>query len=227
LRKFNDPELDFIQRFKRAEIVVEAGSTIFSENAEHPHLYTILSGWAFRYKTLEDGRRQILNFALPSDLLGLQNAVLKQMRHSVEALTRMTLCVFNRKEVWPMYRDYPELALDVTWLAAREEVMLQDNLVSVGRRTAMERVAYVLLHLYCRAEHLGLTKDDKTYLPITQTHLADALGLSTVHTNKTIQKLTKLEVIRWRQGTFHMIDKDRLAEIALYRFDEDTPRPFL
>ena len=83
--------------------------------------YTVLSGWAFRYKTLPDGRRQILNYALPGDLLGLQGSVSDEMQHSVEALTDMMLCVFPREKLWELYSDYPALAFDVTWLAAREE----------------------------------------------------------------------------------------------------------
>src|SRR5665213_1976624 len=81
-------------------------------------------GCAFRYKTLPDGRRQILNYALPSDLIGLQGAVNDEMQHSVEALTDVTLCVFPREKLWDLYKDYPALAFDITWLAAREEQML-------------------------------------------------------------------------------------------------------
>lgn len=227
LRRFTDEELEFIRKFKQSETVIEAGGTIFLENSDNTYIYTILSGWAFRYKTLEDGRRQILNFAMPSDFIGLQNAVFKTMKHSVEALTRTTLCVFNRAEMWSLYKNYPALAFDVTWIAAREEIMLHDHLISVGRRTATERVAYVLLHLFCRAQQLGLSKEKKLQLPITQQHLADALGISIVHTNKTLQKLANRNLISWRQGVFEMIDQKSLSDIAMYQYDDAYPRPFI
>ena len=70
------------------------------------------------------------------------------MQHSVEALTDMMLCVFPREKLWDLYTDYPTLAFDVTWLAAREEQILDEHLLSVGRRTAIERIAYLLLHLF-------------------------------------------------------------------------------
>ncbi len=227
LRPFTSPELEFVKKFKRAEKVLEPGATVFAENTEHAHIYTILSGWAFRYRTLEDGRRQILNFALPSDFLGLQNALFKSMKHSVEALTTLTLCTFDRHEIWEIYNNHPELAYDITWIASREESIVGDNLVSVGRRTGIERVAYVLLHLYVRAVQLGLTRRNELRLPITQQQLADALGLSIVHTNKTIQKLTKLGLIQWRQGTLKIFNQEELSNIALYNHDDFAPRPFI
>ena len=134
LREFTSKELEFVSNFKSGELNVEAGTSILLQSTNSAHLYTVLSGWAFRYKTLPDGRRQILNYALPSDLLGLQGSVNDEMQHSVEALTDTTLCVFPREKLWALYTDYPTLAFDVTWLAAREEQMLDEGLLSVGHR---------------------------------------------------------------------------------------------
>ena len=150
----------------------------------------MLSGWAFRYKMLDDGRRQILNYALPADMVGLQGALMREMEHSVEALTPLTLCVFPRAKLWELYAKLPSLAFDITWLAAREEQLIDENLVSVGRRTALERIAYLLLHLFVRAQEAGLTKGNSIQFPFTQQHLADTLGMSLVHTNKTLKRLT-------------------------------------
>src|SRR4029079_6053041 len=91
----------------RGQLNVEAGASIRLQGANSAHLYTILSGWTFRYKTLPDGRRQILNYALPSDLIGLQGSVNDEMQHSVEALTDVMLCVFPREKLWDLYSNYP------------------------------------------------------------------------------------------------------------------------
>ena len=99
---------------------------------------------------LDDGRRQILNYALPADMLGLQGALMNEMEHSVEALTPLVLCVFPRSKLWDLYSRLPSLAFDITWLAAREEQLIDEHLVSLGRRTALERAAYLLLHLFTR-----------------------------------------------------------------------------
>ena len=176
----------------------------------------MLAGWAFRYKSLPDGRRQILNYALPSDLIGLQGSVNDEMQHSVEALTDVTLCVFPREKLWDLYKDYPTLAFDVTWLAAREEQMLDEGLLSVGRRTAMERLAYLLLTMFQRAEEIGLTKGDTIQFPFTQQHVADTLGMSLVHINKTLQRLNATKTMRWKERRFEILNREELAKIAFY-----------
>ena len=165
-------------------------TSFLREGARSDHLYTVLSGWAFRYKMLADGRRQILNYALPADMVGLQGSLMHEMEHSVEALTPLTLCVLPRAKLWELYSKFPSLAFDITWLAAREEQLIDENLVSVGRRTALERTAYLLLHLFVRTEEAGLIKDSSVQFPLTQQHLADTLGMSLVHTNKTLKRLS-------------------------------------
>src|SRR5262245_39430993 len=177
-RNFTDEELAFVSQFKSGEMNAEPGTTLYLEGTNSAHLYTMLSGWAFRYKTLPDGRRQILNFVVPGDLMGLQSAVLNEMQHSVETLTNCVLCIFPRDKLWNLYTSYPALAFDITWLAAREEQMIDEHLLSVGRRTALERMAFVLLHLYFRAEAVGLGKNNKVQFPFTQQHMADTLGMS-------------------------------------------------
>ena len=104
-REFNDKELAFMREFKTGELRVDGGATILVEGAHSAHLYTVLSGWGFRYKTLEDGRRQILNYVLPGDLIGLQGPVLGEMQHSVEALQPVVLCVFERERLHLLRHD--------------------------------------------------------------------------------------------------------------------------
>ena len=227
LRDFSQDELDFVRGFKSGELTAEAGTTLLVEGTNSAHLYTVLSGWAIRHKTLPDGRRQILNFVLPADFLGLQGTVLGEMQHSVEALTDMVLCVFPRERLWELYRSQPSLAFDLTWIAAREEQLLDEYLLGVGRRRALERLAFVLLHLFLRAEQVGLIADNKVQFPFTQQHLADALGMSLVHTNKTLRRLTASKAVRWKNRTFEVLDRDALTSLAGYQMTDRQPRPFI
>ena len=187
-------ELAFIQQFKHNELKVAAGKSILRENEHCKELFTLLSGWAFRYRSLSDGRRQILSCLLPGDFIGLQQEVSSGAPHGVEALTACTLCTFPRDKLWALYRQHPGLGYDLTWISANQELIVDENLVSVGRRTALERVAMLLVHLYKRAQAVGLEDAEGISLPITQQHLADALGLSLVHTNKTLRRLHELEL---------------------------------
>jgi CRP-like cAMP-binding protein len=227
LREFSAEELAFVSSFKSGELNVEAGTNILLQGTNSAHLYTVLAGWAFRYKMLPDGRRQILNFALPSDFLGLQGAVADEMQHSIEALTDMTLCIFPRERLWELYTHYPSLSYDVTWIAARSEQYLDESLVNIGRRSALERMAYLLLHLFVRAEELGLAKSDRVQFPFTQQHVADTLGMSLVHTNKTLKRLTASKTMRWKDRTFEILDREGLSTLAGFEIPGKHVRPFI
>jgi CRP/FNR family transcriptional regulator, anaerobic regulatory protein len=228
LRAFTPEELAFVQTLKTDELRVDPGISFLREGSSSEYLYTVLNGWAFRYKMLPDGRRQILNYALPADLVGLQGSMMREMEHSVEALTPLTLCVFPRAKLWELYSKLPTLAYDITWLAAREEQLIDEALLSVGRRTALERTAYVLLHLFVRAKEVGLANGGNSIqFPFTQQHLADTLGMSLVHTNKTLKRLTASNAVRWRDRTFEVIDRAALERIAGDDGSQQRARPFI
>jgi CRP/FNR family transcriptional regulator len=227
LREFTPEELAFIKQFKTDELRVDAGASFLRQGTSSEYLYTLLSGWAFRYKMLDDGRRQILNYALPADMIGLQGALMHEMEHSVEALTPVVLCMFPRSKLWDLYSQFPSLAFDITWLAAREERLGDESLVSLGRRTALERTAYLLLHLFTRADEAGLTKNGTIQFPFTQQHVADTLGMSLVHTNKTLRRLFASNAVRWKDRVFEMLDRDALAAIAGDEARSHLPRPFI
>lgn len=226
-RPFEAEELRFVSSFKTGELVAETGTTLLAEGNHSAHLYTLLSGWAFRYKVLPDGRRQILNYMLPGDLVGLQGTVIGEMQHSVEALSPLVLCVFQRNRMEELYRNHPGLGFDITWLAAQEERMLDDHLLSLGRRTAMERAAYLLAFLYHRAASVGLSGESSLYLPITQMHVADTLGLSIVHTNKTLRKLADRKLIRWLDRSCEVLDVEGLMEVAEWEGPLERKRPLI
>jgi CRP/FNR family transcriptional regulator, anaerobic regulatory protein len=209
-------ELAFIQTFKKGMQQVAAGHAIISEGDNSEALMTLFSGFAFRFKTLSNGRRQILNFLLPGDFIGLQEKFSDSSPHGVEAVTDASLCVFHKNKLWDLYRAYPSLGYDITWLAAREQSLIDDNLLSVGQRNAAERIATLLIQLFRRAERLGLAESGSVPFPFTQQHLADALGLSLVHTNKTLRRLEKLGLHHIEQGRLSLPNPRALQRMADY-----------
>ncbi|TAL20692.1 MAG: Crp/Fnr family transcriptional regulator [Aquabacterium sp.] len=223
----NSPqEIAFIQRFKRQHKRLEAGEALVREGARS-ELYTIYSGWAFRYKTLSDGRRQILNFLLPGDFVGLQDLGIEGAPHGVEALTAMEACQFTRDELWNLYREHPSLGFDVTWLAAHEEAHVDENLLSAGRRNAEERIAALMMTLFKRAVALGLAHDGRCDFPLTQQHIADAVGLSLVHTNKTMRKLYRMGLFELAEGRLSVPNPQALRRLADYWLVELPRRPLI
>lgn len=214
-------QLQYIEAFRSGVSQVDAGGTVIYERSPNGKLFTLYSGWAFRYKTLSDGRRQILNFLLPGDFIGLQQEFADGAMHGVEAVTDIALCVFPRDGLLELFGDHPTLGFDVTWLASREEGMVDDALMSAGRRTAAESVAMLLMHLYRRVQRLGLERGDDADgasidFPINQQHIADALGLSLVHTNKTLRRLQKLGLHEIRDGKLRLRNTRALERIADY-----------
>jgi len=226
-RALTPAELVFMRSFKRGELLVDPGATILLEESASPHLYTILEGWAFRHKQIEDGRRQVLNFALPGDLVGLQLAIMNEMQHTVTALTRTRLCVFQRDRVWSVFAGHPDLSFAMTWIASREEQLLDGHLLSIGQRNAIERVAYLILHLYERAAAVGYAAGDILAAPFAQAHVADALGITTVHLSRTLRRLRDRELVRWRDETVTILNRPELERLASYERLEGTRRPLI
>ncbi len=221
-------ELGTINEIKSDHLALPAGTQIIMAGEEAPELYTLYSGWAFRFKKLPDGRRQILNFLLPGDLLGLQAAMFDAAQHGIEALTAIELCMLPRRKIWSLFGEMPGLAFDVAWLGSHEESYVDENLTSAGRRTATERTAALIVMLYKRARALGLVTDDTFEFPLTQQHIADVLGLSLVHTNKTLARLRRLGMFtRAPNGALTLLNPRVLERIAQY-FDDDLPlRPLI
>jgi CRP-like cAMP-binding protein len=220
-------ELAFINQMKREHLILGAGREIIRPRQDSAELYTLYSGWAFRFKTLPDGRRQILNFLLPGDLLGLQAAMFDSAQHGIEALTEVELCLLPRSRVWELFGKMPELAFDLTWLGAREESHVDDNLLSVGARNAVERIAALIITLYKRADVLALVTDKTFVFPLSQQHIADALGLSLVHTNKTLARLRRMGMYTQANGSLTLVNPRVLESIAQHFDEELAARPLI
>ena len=226
-----DDELALIESLKKEQVVFAADATVIHEGQTDAPLYTLLAGWAFRFKTLSDGRRQILNFLLPGDFIGVQQKMGDVTAHGVQALTDVALCVFRRDALWALHRSAPTLGFSVTWLTAHEESVVDDTLLSVGRRSAEERIATLLILLFKRAAALLPDVDTAAQgvpFPLTQQHIADGLGLSLVHTNKTLRKLESRGLHRIEDGRLRLLDVRALTRLAdLYGDGRPAARPLI
>ncbi len=225
----SNEELELVQSLKRSELQLRAGHTLIDEGQTDAPLFTLLSGWAFRFKTLRDGRRQILNFLLAGDFIGVQQKMADTAAHGVVTLTDSVFCVFQRDALWELHRQQPSMGFNITWLTAHEESLVDDTLLSVGRRTAEERVASLLILIYKRAAALQTDAGKNGVpFPLTQQHIADGLGLSLVHTNKTLRKLERHGLHRIEDGRLYLGDVHRLARLAdLYGDGRPAPRPLI
>lgn len=224
---FTPEEIDFMRSFKVGEAIFQPGETLLSQGERSERLFTVLEGFATRSIQLEDGRRQVVNFVFPGDFLGLQAGIMGEMRHSVQATTAMRVCVFQRNRLWDLFRDKPDRAYDLTWIAAVEEHFLGETIATLGQRDATERVAWALARIWQRLSALGLGTKDGVQLPFRQHELADALGLSTVHTSRTVSILRSMGLLAWKRGQLNMLDPQRLFALAGLPMEREERRPLI
>ncbi len=228
MRPLEEDQRSYMNSIKQGEKLYERGDTILREEEEVRHLYTVIEGILIRYRSMEDGRRQIVNFMFPGDLVGLQGAFDEPSSHSVEALVSARLCVFNRGDFIHLIKHNPELGYDVTWLGAKEETALESHIVSLGQRSAKERLVFLAVWLLDRAISTGLAHDNNILdIPVTQSQIADMLGLSLVHTNRTIRALDRENLVQWGQREICVPDMEKASQYANFERTDRNQRPYI
>jgi CRP/FNR family transcriptional regulator len=224
------PSLDlrrWIATFRLGEANYVRGEQIFSQGSRPQYLYTVISGVLMRTRLLEDGRRQIINFMFPGDFIGLQAALDGEMSHSVEALTSVTLCAFTRARFFELAAQQPQLSFDLTWLGAHEEAALEEHIVSLGQRNARERMVALAVFLVQRGLDTGLAPGGVLPLTVTQGQIADMLGLSLVHTNRSLQALRRLGLVDWTLAAIRIPDMAEARRFAQLDEPSASPRPYI
>lgn len=184
---------------------------------EHPEfLNLILDGWAIRHKMLEDGRRQILAFLIPGDLCDLNVFILKEMDHSIGAVTPVTLAQIQRETLEDLERKRPRLHHALTWDMLVQVAIQREWTINLGQRSAIERVSHLICELFTRLDAVGLCIDGSCHIPITQTDVSEATGITPVHVNRTMQELRSEGLIEWKGREVHVPDMDALKRLAMF-----------
>lgn len=189
---------------------------ILREGDRPQALHLILSGWACRYKHLEDGRRQIISFLLPGDICDSHVFVLRQMDHSIGSLTPVTFAQVSRRRVEEITLKHPRITEALWWDSLVGAAIQREWIVSLGQRDALERMAHLMCELFLRLRAVGLTEGDSCDLPLTQAGLADAMGLSVVHVNRTLQELRATKLIILKGRTLTIPDLAALQDAAQF-----------
>ena len=194
---------------------LRAREDIIREGERPTHISLILQGWACRYKVLEDGRRQIISFFLPGDLCDLNVFVLRHMDHSIGAITPLAYAEV-RREAFDSVADRPRVIQAMWWDSLVMAAVQREWTVNLGQRTAFERVAHLLCELFIRLRAVGLTHGSRCELPVTQAELADAIGLTPVHVNRTLQELRAQGLIILQGKELTIPDLERLKDASLF-----------
>jgi CRP/FNR family transcriptional regulator len=176
-------------------------------------LHILNSGWAFRYKLLTGGRRQILSFALPGDAISMRMLFLDRGAFSVQALTPCTICSFDREKFADFVGAHPDIARRAELLCVESNAATEEQLVDIGRRTAYERVGRLVLTLAKRMQVKGMLAGRIGHLPLSQLHIADALGLTAIHVGRVLRQLHEDHVLTLHRAQFEIHDMAALERL--------------
>jgi CRP-like cAMP-binding protein len=185
--------------------IVSAGTDLRRQDTLNNELHVLLDGWAARYKIMENGSRFIPALAVPGDICDLDALRFDKLDYGVTMLSAGKVAVLPRLRVDALFASYPAIANAFWLLALAESSILMEWSASIGRRSALQRVAHLLCELLLRLTAVGKADAYSYALPLTQEHFADTLGLTSIHVNRTLHLLRsiKLVTVKNRRVTIH------------------------
>lgn len=189
-------------------------TVIWHQGQQSEHFYTVRSGWACSYRNMEDGSRQVLDIYVPGDIIGLREFAFRRRVSNLLVLTDANLCPFPKHHLTRVFSSSNLLCNLFFLIAARDQAILVERLINLGRRTAREKVAHFLLEMGHRLDKACADIFDCNHLPLTQVMLADALGLSSVHINRTLAELKQKKLVSLGPDGISLLDREGLTEVA-------------
>lgn len=207
-------ETHILDRLESDVVIVERQSELISEGEEERRCYVVLDGWAACYKQVPDGRRQIINFMIPGDFLGLRSVLLQVSDHSVVAVSKLRLARFSVTELRRILAEQARICAAIFWALSRDEAIIVEHLVDLGRRNALERLAHLIIELGERLRQVGLGHEHGYHCPLRQEDFADALGLTTIHINRSFRELRERQLVTLSRRNVRINDREKLLQLV-------------
>jgi CRP-like cAMP-binding protein len=220
LRHFTEltvPDIESLRAVIEAEITVKKRRDLVLDGYEFSKLCFVKAGFAARYKLLRNGKRQIVNFIVPGDVVGLPGSFLERAANSVIAVSDMTLQICALDSFVALCSRRPKFGLLLSWLAVQEAANYAEHIIDVGRRTPIERLAHLLLEIHSRLVSVGHAASSAFTLPFTQEMMSDALGLSVPHLNRMLTKLRTDGLVAITERSVELIDLKGMQQLAQFQ----------
>jgi CRP-like cAMP-binding protein len=206
-----------VRTLARDRVEISAGRPIVKEHERCQQLYLVESGWVFRSRGLASGRRQIVNYALPGDILCADSMLFKATGFDLTARTPVSVIrIEPPASAVELFDRYPGLSAAISWTTGQEESVLAERVVSLGRRDSLEKLAHALCELEARLSAIGQMKSRTIELPLNQEDFADILGISVIHVNRTFRRLSEEKTAEYRKGQIELLNRDRLVELSSF-----------
>lgn len=196
--------------------VVPARRDVLGEGEVPRFVHVVLEGWGCRYRQMSDGRRQILSVILPGDVFDVTGQVAIRMDHAIGAITQMTVAEVSAEALHDLQLHVPAVAQAVRWNGHVTTATHREWIVSLGLRSARERIAQLFCEVYFRLNLIGLCPTQACEFPLTQADVADATGLTPVHVNRMVQEMRRDRLIEWAGKSLTILDLDALCEVAQF-----------
>jgi CRP-like cAMP-binding protein len=207
-------ELAAVAELESKRRPIAAGTDLVHERQVGHHAFILEDGWACSYKLLPDGGRQVIDFPIPGDVIGLRSVLLRASDHSFAAVTNIIVAELSARQLIAAFEQQPRLGVAFLWAASRDEAMVVEHLVNIGRRNALVRTAHFLVELGLRLQLAGLGSETGFACPLNQYLLADAVGLTAIHVNRILRQLREGKLLTFRDGRVVFHDLPRLRQLA-------------
>lgn len=195
---------------------VDARRDVIAEGDRPRHVHLVLDGWACRYKQLPDGKRQIVGLFVPGDFCDVNVYILRQMDHSIGAITRLKVAVIAPEDMNALTAERPRVTQALWWHDLVTAGIQREWILNLGQRSAYERLAHLLVELYLRLRSVGRAQHCRCDFPLTQNDLADATGLTSVHVNRTLQELRRDRLIELERKQLQILNLERLMDVSMF-----------
>jgi CRP-like cAMP-binding protein len=207
-------ELNCLAAMQSAPIRVKRGKHLTHQGQTGHKAFVLQSGWAYSYKDLPSGTRQVISFPIAGDCVGLRSVLLKTADHSFSTITDAVVSPVEGAHILKCVNEYPRLGTAILWAASRDEAMVVEHLVNIGRRSAAERTAHLFMEFAERLSLVGLATEAEFACPLNQFVLADALGLTAIHVNRVLRQLREQDLLSLSKGRVRIHDLNRLRKFA-------------
>ena len=199
------------------------GENIILKGEESRDIFVISDGWASISSSLDKNETSILDYRMSGDVAGISELSFDYSLYDLKALTDLEVCPFPKKSLSEMVRKAERLCTTFYSILSREQSILYERIISLGRRTAIEKVAHFILELSIRSLMINATHKEEFFWPFDQQSLADALGISSKQVNRSLKELRDNEYIDYSRKTLKIVDREKLQ--ALSGFNEQFLQP--
>jgi len=212
-------EVSFLRDLHGSRRQIYRHRDIIAQGRPYQSVFILCSGFAWRYKILPDGKRQLLSFALPGDLIGFPASFFENAVNATGSLTDVVVATVPFAALYDLFARFPRVAVVLYWMAAREAAIYGERIIDIGRRSAYERLAHLILELLTRLRAAGLAEERSYVLPLTQELIADVLGLSGPHVSRMLRLMREEGLVRIDGHRLTVTDLESLTVLAGFEGD--------